>query len=147
MLKKERILDEYFSYWAMEFGNFYIMEPFFRELYKVFPNANIKTTMQMSERFQRDEKVQCVPMELYYGWNEKDLDIALKELASAEIYAKTGTLPKETAYIKEVLWADFSGDIWGDNADFLGSDRFLVGLIKDRVPQLLAGPFKNKRSI
>lgn len=146
----------------MEFGNignFYIMEPFFRELYKAFPNANIKTTMQMSERFQRDEKVQCVPMELYYGWNEKDLGIALKELASAEIYAKTGTLPKETAYIKEVLWADlvidFSGDIWGDNADFLGVNRFLVGLIKDRVPQLLGkktvmlagspGPFKNQK--
>ena len=146
----------------MEFGNignFYIMEPFFRELYKAFPNANIKTTMQMSERFQRDEKVQCVPMELYYGWNEKDLGIALKELASAEIYSKTGTLPKETAYIKEVLWADlvidFSGDIWGDNADFLGADRFLIGLIKDRVPQLLGkktvmlagspGPFKNQK--
>lgn len=146
----------------MEFGNignFYIMEPFFRELYKVYPDATVKTTMQMSDRFQRDEKVECVPMELYYGWNEKDLDIALEELASVEIYFKTGTLPKETAYIKEVLWADlvvdFSGDIWGDNADFLGADRFLIGLIKDRVSQLLGkktvmlagspGPFKNQK--
>lgn len=146
----------------MEFGNignFYIIEPFFRELYKVYSNATIKTTMQMSDRFQRDEKVQSVPMELYYGWNEKDLDIALEELASAEIFSKTGTLPKETAYIKEVLWADlvidFSGDIWGDNADFLGVNRFLIGLIKDRVPQLLGkktvmlagspGPFKNQK--
>lgn len=146
----------------MEFGNignFYIMEPFFRELYKVYPNATVKTTMQMSDMFQKVEKVKCIPMELYYGWNEKDLDIALEELASAEIYAKTGTLPKETDYIKEVLWADlvidFSGDIWGDNADFLGSDRFLVGLIKDKVPQLLGkktvmlagspGPFKNQK--
>lgn len=146
----------------MEFGNignFYIMEPFFRELYKVYPDAKVKTTMQMSNRFQKDERVESVPMELYYGWNEKDLDTALEELASAEIYAKTGTLPKETDYIKEVLWADlvidFSGDIWGDNADFLGPDRFLVGLIKDRVPQLLGkktvmlagspGPFKNQK--
>jgi len=146
----------------MEFGNignYYIIEPFVRELYKVFPSASIKTTMQMSERFCKDEKIEVLPMELYYGWNKDDLDIALSELASAELYAKTSVLPKETDYIKEVLESDlvidFSGDIWGDNADFLGSDRFLVGLIKDRVPQLLGkktvmlagspGPFKNQK--
>ena len=33
---------------------------------------------------------------------------------------------------------DFSGDIWGDNADFLGDDRFYVGLVKDRVAQIFA---------
>lgn len=157
------IIGQCTLHWGrMEFGNignFYIMEPFFRELYKVYPDATVKTTMQMSDRFQKDERVESIPMELYYGWNEKDLDIALAELASAEIYSKTGTLPKETPYIKEVLWADlvidFSGDIWGDNADFLGADRFLIGLIKDRVPQLLGkktvmlagspGPFKNQK--
>ena len=32
---------------------------------------------------------------------------------------------------------DFSGDIWGDNARFSCNDRFEVGLIKDRVAQLL----------
>ena len=36
------------------------------------------------------------------------------------------------------LVIDFSGDIWGDNADFLGSDRFYVGLVKDRVAQVFA---------
>lgn len=156
------IIGQCTLHWGrMEFGNignYYIIEPFIRELYKVFPDASIKTTMQMSERFCQDEKVEVLPMELYYGWNKDDLDIALSELASAELYAKTGVLPKETEYIKEVLKADlvidFSGDIWGDNADFLGSDRFLIGLIKDRVPQLLGkktvmlagspGPFKNQ---
>ena len=157
------IIGQCTLHWGrMEFGNignYYIIEPFVRELYKVFPNAKIKTTMQMSERFQKDESVECLPMELYYGWREDDLDIALSELASADIYRKTGTLPKETPYIREVKWADlvidFSGDIWGDNADFLGKDRFLIGLIKDRVPQLLGkktvmlagspGPFKNQK--
>ncbi len=156
------IMGQCTLHWGrMEFGNignYYIIEPFIRELYKVFPNAIIKTTMQMSERFCKDEKVEVLPMELYYGWNKDDLDIALSELASAELYAKTGVLPKETEYIKEVLKSDlvidFSGDIWGDNADFLGDDRFLIGLIKDRVPQLLGkktvmlagspGPFKNQ---
>lgn len=156
------IIGQCTLHWGrMEFGNignYYIIEPFIRELYKVFPNAIIKTTMQMSERFCKDEKVEVLPMELYYGWNKDDLDIALSELASAELYAKTGVLPKETDYISEVLRSDlvidFSGDIWGDNADFLGDDRFLIGLIKDRVPQLLGkktvmlagspGPFKNQ---
>lgn len=156
------IIGQCTLHWGrMEFGNignYYIIEPFIRELYKVFPDASIKTTMQMSERFCQDEKIEVLPMELYYGWNKDDLDIALSELASAELYAKTGVLPKETDYIIEVLKSDlvidFSGDIWGDNADFLGSDRFLVGLIKDRVPQLLGkktvmlagspGPFKNQ---
>jgi len=41
----------------MEFGNignYYIIEPFIRELYKVFPNSSIKTTMQMSERLCKE---------------------------------------------------------------------------------------------
>src|SRR5690606_32986551 len=49
-------------------------------------------------------------------------------------------LTNSTPYIDEVqkadLVIDFSGDIWGDNADFLGEDRFYVGLCKDRVAQL-----------
>jgi len=157
------IIGQCSLHWGrMEFGNvgnYYIIEPFVRELYKVYPEAKIKTTMQMTERFQKEENIEVVPMELYYGWNDNDLNVALSELASAELFAKTGFLPKTTPYIKEVLAADlvidFSGDIWGDNADFLGSDRFLVGLIKDRVPQLLGkktvmlagspGPFKKQK--
>ncbi|MBT7038660.1 MAG: polysaccharide pyruvyl transferase family protein, partial [Bacteroidetes bacterium] len=55
------------------------------------------------------------------------------------------------------LVIDFSGDMWGDNADFLGDNRFLVGLLKDRVAQLLGkktaliagspGPFNNPRTL
>lgn len=148
----------------MEFGNignYYIIEPFMRELYKVFPNASIKTTMQMSERFCKDEKVTLVPMELYYGWTENDLKIAQKEHELAKSYAESGVLKEETPYIKEVMQADlvidFSGDIWGDNANFLGDDRFLVGLLKDRVAQLLGkkvvmlagspGPFSNQETL
>ncbi len=146
----------------MEFGNignYYIMEPLIRELHKTFGSSlQIKTTFQMSERFCNDEGVTVIPMEHYYGWNDKDLTLALEELEIATLFNKTGVLSKETPFICEVMKADlvidFSGDIWGDNADFLGNDRFLVGLCKDRVAQLLRkktvmlagspGPFNNK---
>lgn len=159
------IIGQCTLHWGrMEFGNignYYIIEPFMRELYKVFPNASIKTTMQMSERFCIDEKVTLVPMELYYGWTGNDLKIAQKELELAKSYAESGALKEETPYIKEVMQADlvidFSGDIWGDNANFLGDDRFLVGLLKDRVAQLLGkkvvmlagspGPFSNQETL
>lgn len=159
------IIGQCSLHWGrMEFGNignYYIIEPFMRELYKIFPNASIKTTMQMSERFCKDEKVTLVPMELYYGWTGNDLKTAQKELELAKDYAESGVLKEETPYIKEVMEADlvidFSGDIWGDNANFLGDDRFLVGLLKDRVAQLLdkkvvmlagsPGPFSNQETL
>lgn len=159
------IIGQCTLHWGrMEFGNignYYIIEPFIRELYKVFPHAEISTTFQMSDRFCKEEKVRLLPMDLYYNWDNKDLENALMELSSAEIYSKTGFLPKKTTYIEEVLNSDlvidFSGDIWGDNANFLGKDRFLVGLIKDRVAQLLGkktvmlagspGPFKEQNTL
>lgn len=144
----------------MEFGNignYYIIEPFFRELRRVFPISKIRTTLQMSDRFCSEESVSTLSIDLYYDWNASNLDIAREELALAEQYQRHGSLPTTTPYIDEVLWADliidFSGDIWGDNADFLGKNRFEVGLLKDKVAQLLGkrtvmlagspGPFAN----
>ena len=96
----------------------------------------------MSEEFQKSENVECVPMEEYYGWKDDDLTTAYKELAIASIYHDTRELIDTTTYIEDVMTSDlvidFSGDIWGSNSDFLGPNRFLVGLIKDRVAQLLA---------
>ena len=139
------IIGQCTLHWGrMEFGNignYYIAEPFFRQLHRVFPKAELTTTFQMSERFCKEEHVQCVPMEEYYGWNNNDLDIAYKEYAVASIYHETKALIEKTAYIEHVLESDlvidFSGDIWGANADFVGPNRFLVGLLKDRVAQLL----------
>ena len=156
------IIGQCTLHWGrMEFGNignYYIIEPFIRELHKVFPNAKVKTTMQMSERFCQEEDVFVVPMGLYYGWTGYDLAQAKKELEIAKHYNQTGKLNKKSPYIEEVMQADliidFSGDIWGDNANFLGEDRFMVGLLKDRVAQLLGkkvvmlagspGPFSNE---
>ena len=159
------IIGQCTLHWGrMEFGNignYYIIEPFIRELYKVFPNSSIKTTMQMSERFCKDESVSVVPMELYYSWKENEINLAKHELAIALNYNETSEMLETTPFIDEVMKADlvidFSGDIWGDNANFLGDDRFMVGLIKDRVAQLLGkkvvmlagspGPFSNKETL
>lgn len=131
----------------MEFGNignYYIIEPFVRELRAAFPGCAIRTTLQMSERFRASEGVEVLPMELYYGWRPDELDDARSELALSEAFRRTGRLEATTPYLEAVRWADlvidFSGDIWGDNANLLGPDRFLVGLLKDRIAMNLGKP-------
>ncbi len=149
----------------MEFGNignYYIIEPFVRELRRVFgKDTIIRTTFQMSNRFIDEENIQIIPMDLYYDWNDNELTIPLIELAIAEYYNKFGHLVLTTPFIDEVLRSDliidFSGDIWGDNADFLGKNRLLVGLMKDRIAQLMnkktvmlagsPGPFSNLKTL
>lgn len=147
----------------MEFGNignYYIIEPFVRLIHETFPDAELVTTFQMSDRFCKDEKISVLPMELFYNW-DNDLNKAEEELKIAKLFLKTGILENTTPYIEEVrkadLVIDFSGDIWGDNADFLGTDRFYVGLCKNRVSQIFApktvmlagspGPFTNDKNI
>jgi colanic acid/amylovoran biosynthesis protein len=158
------IIGQCTLHWGrMEFGNignYYIMEPFFRLLHQTFPNAQVKTTFQMSERFCKDEHIEVLPMELYYSWDD-DLEKANKELEIAKHFLETGNLKETTPFIdlvKEMdLVIDFSGDIWGDNANFLGENRFYVGLIKDRVAQIFAkktamiagspGPFSEGKNL
>ena len=48
-------------------GNYYIVEPLFRQLHKHFPDYKIVTTFQMDEQFIRKEDIEVVPMELYYA--------------------------------------------------------------------------------
>lgn len=144
----------------MEFGNignYYIIEPFFRELRRVFEGAVIKTTLQMSDHFCLKHSVTSLPMHYYYAWSPTDVETARKEVAIAEHYRRTGELLDCTPYIEALFWADlvidFSGDIWGDNADLLGFARFEIGLLKDRAAQILGkktvmlagspGPFNN----
>lgn len=156
------IIGQCSLHWGrMEFGNignFYILEPFVRELHAAFPGCEIRTTMQLSRRFCEEENVVSIPMELYYAWRPSELIDAQEELAISEEYKKCGAISRTTPYIDAVMWADlvidFSGDIWGDNANFLGPDRFQVGLIKDQVAinfgkrvAMLAGspgPFSNE---
>lgn len=143
----------------MEFGNmgnYYVVEPFFRELHRVFPGANIMTTLQMTDRFCEEENIKVLPMNLYYGFDGHELDDAKNELELVKEYERTGKFPNTTPYIDAILEADLvvdlSGDMWGDNADLAAPNRFLVGLYKNRVAQKLRptfmlagspGPFEN----
>ena len=141
-------------------GNYYIVEPLFRELHRVFPNAELVTTMQMTEEFQVRENIKVVPMDLYYAWNENDLEIAQKEYEIAKKYKETGIIKETTPFIDEVLKSDlvidFSGDMWGENADLAGKNRFYIELLKNRTVQFLnkknvlflasPGPFDSKMS-
>lgn len=146
--RKILIIGQCTLHWGrMEFGNignYYIVEPLIRLLHEVFPGVELRTTMQLSDRFCREERVTCIPMEFYYSWSGIDLEQARSELDLARRIGQSQTVVETTPYIEEVLNADlvidFSGDIWGDNADFLGPDRFEVGLCKDRVAQLLGKP-------
>lgn len=131
----------------MEFGNignYYIAEPMFRELHRVFPGSVIKTTFQMSSEFCNREKVSCISMDAYYGWNADDPDRARREYEAAKQFNETGVLKYHTPFIDECLSSDvvvdYSGDMWGKNADLAGPNRFLVGLLKDRTAQLLGKP-------
>lgn len=137
-------------------GNYYIIEPLFRELHRVFPLAEISTTFQMTEEFQKRENVHVLPMTLYYAWQETDLVNAMDELASV----RDGH-PAQTEYIRAVrdcdLLLNVSGDMWGDNAEHVGPGRFLVDLCKMRTAQLLGvktvlfgvtpGPFSDASTV
>lgn len=142
-------------------GNYYILEPAIRGLHQTFPNLELLTTIQLSDRFQQEENIKSVPLDLYYGFKEDDLKIAREEYQLALEFSKTRKLEKTTPYIDHVLKSDliidFSGDIWGDNADFLGENRFLTGLYKVRTAQLLGkktamiagspGPFNPEKNL
>lgn len=128
----------------MEFGNvgnYYIVKPFFEQLRRVFPHAEIATTFQMSEEFCAPEAVKVLPSDLYYSWDKDLLAQAQEEYVSAKAFAEQGMLLCHTPYIDEVLASDLvvdlSGDMWGDNADIAGKNRFKIAVLKDRVAQLL----------
>lgn len=142
-------------------GNYYIIEPLFRELHRVFPDAQIYTTFQMTDEFIRREDITVLPMELYYAWSEKDIENAQKDYAVARAYLENPGGEAATPYIDVVrrmsLVINMSGDMWGDNAEHVGHGRFLVDLLKMRTAQLLGvktvlfgvtpGPFSDAQTI
>ena len=139
-------------------GNYYIVEPFFRQLHRVFPDEEIITTFQMTDEFIQRERITVIPMETYYAWRPNELALAKQEYKIAQEYHHTKELSSSTPYIDVLrkcrLLVDISGDMWGDNANHIGENRFEVELLKLRTAQLLgvktvlfagsAGIFSNK---
>jgi colanic acid/amylovoran biosynthesis protein len=130
--------------YRMEFGNignYYIIEPMFRQLHKTFPNARIKTTLQLTDRFCKQERIDCLSRSLYYDENQNNRDIVEREIDIVKRYISSNELTESTPYISEIIKSDiiidFSGDLWGANAKLLNSDHFFVGLSKVYIAQLL----------
>lgn len=135
-------------------GNYYIIEPLFQELHRVFDTAEIITTFQMTEEFCQKEAVTVLPMEYYYNWNEQDLVKAKEEYELAvNVKDKKNFTPYMNVVLESSLVINVSGDMWGDNAEHVGRNRFEVDLYKMRTAQLLGaktilfagtpGPFYN----
>lgn len=140
-------------------GNYYIIEPLFRELHRVFEDAEIITTFQMTDEFISKEKITVVPMNWYYAWEKDDVEKAQREY---EIVCKTKRYKEAdlTDYMNLIKTCDLlinvSGDMWGDNAEHVGKLRFLVDLYKMRVAQLMGiktvlfagtpGPFTDEKT-
>lgn len=143
MKKKIFITGQCTMHWGrMEYGNignYYIVAPMFEELRRVFPDFEIATTMQFSKPFCDRFKIRTVSMEWYYDFgSNENYQNAVAEYETV----KRGDVNLYTPFAKECrdagLVIDFSGDIWGDNAAFLGKDRFVTGCYKDLTAQLLA---------
>ncbi len=122
-------------------GNYYIVEPLFREFHRVFPEAEIVTTFQMTQNFINRENIRVLPMNYYYAWDPSDLPNAIQEYGSAEYFHRYGYLLIHSGFIDTVLESDLiidvSGDMWGDGAEHVGHNRFLIDLLKMRTAQLL----------
>ena len=124
-------------------GNYYIIEPLFRLLHKYFPGYAITTTFQMTEEFARKEKIEIVPMWLYYNWDsQNDLKNAYDDVEKARGYIRKEVCYSGlTEYGKLVSQCEFvlnvSGDMWGDNAEHVGHQRFLVDCLKMLTAQVL----------
>lgn len=127
----------------MEFGNignFYIVQQLFEQIKIKYPNHKIYTTLQLSEDFKKQYNIDILPMDYYYSFNDikSNLPNTLFELDASYKY-RNGEDTKLTPFMKYAIDSDliieFNGDVWGDNADYFGEDRFVVGMYKTIILQ------------
>lgn len=127
----------------MEFGNignYYILEPLLVNIKKKYNNSIIYSTLQISNEVCKKYNIKLLPLEYYYSFDNvnNNLKNTILELECSKQYIKNKDC-KKTEFMKYVILADliiqFDGDIWGDNADEVGKDRFLCGLYKSIIMQ------------
>ncbi len=149
---------------GMEFhnlGNYIIMEPLVAELQKTFPNCEIRTSIQMSDAYCKKWNVVSLKDKRFYTYGLKTgltttLDIV--KICTWKIFSIVGInmklLLKSSMLLKEIYDADvvidFSGDIYGDNADwakYLESNAELIfaRILKKKIAMIIGspGPFKS----
>ena len=160
--KKERIFVSGLtsgSFGGMEFhnlGNYIICEPLFKKLREYFPEAEIITTIQMSDRFYKKFKIKGLKNRRFWYLNSF-LNLILSSIDLFRIILfklfKINLL-LNSKLLKEInkcdIYVDFSGDIYGDNANplsFLESNfRLYFACLFEKKVVMLAGsygPFKS----
>lgn len=136
-------------------GNYIIIEPFFSILRETFPDAEISTTIQMSDKFYDAFGIRGLRARRFwtYGKNagfETACDafcIFLWKITRRKLFLKSLLLAELSA---ADLVIDFSGDIYGDNAEWTkfleGNARLFFSLLLRKKVVMLAGspgPFKS----
>ena len=125
----------------MEFGNignYYILEPLLENIKLKYSNSIIYSTLQISDKLCKKYNIILLPLEYYYSFNNIDNNLKNKliELEYSRNY-KNNKYCKKTDFMNYAISSDiiiqFDGDIWGDNADEVGKDRFLCGLYKSII--------------
>lgn len=151
---------------GMEFhnlGNYIIMEPFIYYLKKEFPDAVIHTSIQMSDQFCKKYGITSLRDQRFWTYGKltayetaKDIiKIAVWKIAKMLFNKDWNVLIKSSPLLTEFKESDFvidfSGDIFGDNANYCqfleDCAEILMGKILGKPVAMLIGspgPFKKK---
>jgi len=130
-------------------GNYAIMEPFIVYLKKTFPNAKIVTSIQMSAAFCKKFGIECKRELRFWSYRVLTAVTTLKDICCLSIWAilcyvfrvDVKSLVRNSSLLGEMykadLVVDFSGDIFGDNANFR---KFLEGCAELLFAKILGKP-------
>jgi len=124
----------------MEFGNVgnnYVTHGLFRMLRSAFPQTPIMTTFEVSTETLQHFDVKQVGLTLFADTLENaETDLRFSQVAEEE--SNISMLSPFLRLLQDVdMVIDVSGDMWGDNASYLGPERFTLGLTKIRTAQVL----------
>lgn len=151
---------------GMEFhnlGNYIIMEPFIYYLKKEFPDAVIYTSIQMSDKFCKKYGITSLRHQRFWTYGKLTACETTKDIIKVAVWKIVKVLFKKDWKLllnsspllmelkKSNLIIDFSGDIFGDNANYR---QFLEDCAKILMAKVLGksvamligspGPFKKK---
>ncbi len=124
-------------------GNYLIIEPLFSKMREYFPDAIIKTTLQLSSDFSKRYDIIILQNPRFWTYKFRTLFLSLTDILKVGItkLLKTKSLINSSILLKEINWADlvidFSGDLYGDNSPI---NRFIEGSIKLLLSHWLEKP-------
>lgn len=131
-------------------GNFVIIEPFFRTLREAFPEAEIVTTLQLTEAYERHAGIRVLRNRRLWGKGRVTTVLAGVALAVGHVLRaarkltrlRLSWLTRLSARLREIdradLVLDFSGDMFGDNAH--GPRHLFLGRVTPRLAELAGTP-------